>query len=258
MKNSNDNRADNRDDKRADKRGDNRAAAQPLGEVVADWSPPPRPPKQPLDGAHCTIAPLDIARDSADLFAANRHDRAHRNWTYLPYGPFDTLPAYRDWLAAACLGDDPLFFSIIDKRSGRAAGLASYLRIAPQAGSIEVGHIHYSPLMQGATMASEAMFLMMRRVFELGYRRYEWKCNALNQSSRRAAMRLGFSFEGVFRQALVTKGRNRDTAWYSVIDKEWPALQCAFSAWLSPDNFDADGAQLKALSALTARALGGG
>ncbi|MGR3984278.1 MAG: GNAT family N-acetyltransferase [Gammaproteobacteria bacterium] len=234
---------------------DSGAGAQPLGEAVADWSPPPRPPRQPLDGAHCSIAPLDIEQHSADLFAANRLDREHRNWAYLPYGPFDSLAAYRDWLSAACLGDDPMFFSIIDRRSGKAAGLASYLRINPQAGSIEVGHINYSPLMQGTTMASEAMFLMMRQVFEMGYRRYEWKCNALNQPSCRAALRLGFSFEGVFRQALVVKGRNRDSAWYSVIDKEWPALQRAFAAWLAVENFDAGGKQRQSLSALTAHAL---
>jgi len=143
-----------------------------------------------------------------------------------------------------------MFHAVIDAASGHAAGVASYLRINPAHGSIEVGHINYSPLLQNGAAATEAMYLMMRRAFELGYRRYEWKCDALNDKSRAAAQRLGFTYEGTFRQAMIVKGRNRDTAWYSVIDTEWPALKRAFEAWLDPANFDAEGRQKQRLAAL--------
>lgn len=240
-------------------RNPNSAAAAPLdlpvGEVVDNWSPRPRPARRAMRGRYCTVAPLSIDDHAADLFAANRRDRENRIWVYLPYGPFDTLDAYRHWLAGECLGDDPLFFSVIDHRTGRAAGVASYLRIKPAAGSIEVGHINYAPALQRTPAATEAMFLLMQNAFALGYRRYEWKCNALNAKSCAAAVRLGFTFDGVFRQATVAKGRNRDTAWYAVIDKEWQPLQAAFEAWLSPGNFDAAGRQRQSLSAMTAAAL---
>ena len=228
----------------------------PLGEPVENWSPPPRPPRRAMAGRTCLVEPLDIDKHSADLFRANRLDREDRIWVYLPYGPFDTLADYRKWLAATCLGDDPLFFSIVNRQTGKAAGVASYLNINPAAGSIEVGHINYSPAMQNTALATEAMYLMMANIFALGYRRYEWKCNALNQRSCAAATRLGFTFEGAFRQMLVVKGRNRDSAWYSVIDKEWRALQPAFQTWLAADNFDANGGQRQSLSTLTAKALG--
>ena len=154
-------------------------------------------------------------------------------------------------MSATCLGDDPLFFAILDQADGKATGVASYLRITPAAGSLEVGHIHYSPRLQRSPAATEAMFLMMRWAFDSGYRRYEWKCDALNAASRAAAHRLGLSFEGVFRQATVTKGRNRDTAWYAAIDAEWPALRAAFQAWLAPGNFDGAGRQRARLTDLT-------
>ena len=173
-------------------------------------------------------------------------------WTYMGYGPFADLRAYTNWMERACLGPDPLFFAIIDRRTDRAAGVASYLRIDPENGSIEVGHIAYSPLLQRTAAATEAMYLMMRWAFNAGYRRYEWKCNALNAPSRAAALRLGFSFEGVFRQATIVKSRNRDTAWYAVIDAEWPALDTAYRAWLAPGNFDSAGRQRVPLTALTA------
>jgi len=158
-------------------------------------------------------------------------------------------------MKAVCLGDDPLFFTIRDASSGRACGVASYLNIVPSMGSVEVGHIHFSPLIQRAPIATEAMYLMMRRAFESGYRRYEWKCNALNQRSRRAAMRFGFSYEGLFRQHLVTKGHNRDTAWYACIDAEWPELKSAFETWLDPSNFDGEGRQRHKLADLTGPVL---
>ena len=232
---------------------DDRAA--PLGEIVENWSPPPSPGRRAMNGRYCVVEPLNLEKHSTDLFQAYRLDRENRLWIYLPYGPFDTVAEYRQWLAATCLGDDPMFFSIIDKATGKAAGVASYLRINPDAGSIEVGHINYAPAMQRTQMATEAMYLMMRNAFELGYRRYEWKCNALNQRSRNAALRLGFSYEGIFRQMLVVKGRNRDSAWYAIIDKEWPALKRAFETWLAADNFDGEGKQRESLSVLTAGAL---
>lgn len=204
-----------------------------------------------MDGRFCRLEPLDPARHADDLFAANALDEEGRSWTYLPYGPFETLESYRDWTERSCRGNDPLFYAIVNRKTGKAEGVASYLRIEPNQGSIEVGHLNFSPHLQRTPAATEAMFLMMQRAFELGYRRYEWKCNALNGPSRSAAQRLGFSFEGVFRQWAVVKGRNRDTAWYAVIDSEWPPLRAAFSEWLAPDNFDDQGRQKASLSALT-------
>jgi RimJ/RimL family protein N-acetyltransferase len=202
-------------------------------------------------GRFCRVELLDIDRHAADLFAANAIDAEGRNWTYLPVGPFDAFDAYRTWMDGAVAKDDPLFHAIIDLETGRAVGVASYLRIDPPAGSIEVGFITYSPLLQRKPAATEAMYLMMQRAFTLGYRRYEWKCDALNAASRAAAQRLGFSYEGVFRQARVNKGLNRDTAWYAVIDAEWPALDRAFKQWLDPANFDLDGKQRVSLRTLT-------
>jgi RimJ/RimL family protein N-acetyltransferase len=169
----------------------------------------------------------------------------------LSCGPFATLDAYLAWMRATCLGDDPLFHAIIDLATGEAVGVASYMRIDPANGVIEVGHLKFSPRMQRTRIAAEAMHLMMQRAFTLGYRRYEWKCDALNAPSRAAARRFGFSYEGLFRQAVVYKGRNRDTAWYSIIDSEWPAIDAAFRQWLAPENFDAQGAQQLSLSSLT-------
>jgi RimJ/RimL family protein N-acetyltransferase len=165
------------------------------------------------------------------------------------------LASYRTWIEQYCCGSDPLFYAIVDLAKGEAVGVASYLRINPSIGSIEVGHINYSPLLQRTPAATEAMYLMMARAFDLGYRRYEWKCNALNAPSRAAARRLGLSFEGVFRQATIVKGRNRDTAWYAAIDHEWPAIKGAFLQWLSPSNFDERGKQRSRLSVLTAPIL---
>jgi len=208
-----------------------------------------------MEGRFCRVEPLNVESHAADLFAANALDVEGRNWTYLSYGPFQNLESYRDWIDATCTGDDPLFFAIVEQKAGKAVGVASYLRITPASGSIEVGHINYSPLLSRTPAGTEAMFLMMNCAFKLGYRRYEWKCDALNAASRIAAQRLGFSFEGVFRQATVYKGRNRDTAWYAAIDEEWPALREAFERWLSPDNFDESGKQRTRLSELTAPLL---
>src|SRR5262245_34257402 len=221
---------------------------QPIGFPLPGWSPPPAPAREPMEGRFCRLEPLDPDRHAEALFDADAADADGRSWTYLAYGPFRTLSDYRVWMSATCLGDDPLFFAILDTADVKAAGVASYLRITPAAGSIEVGHIHYSPRLQRTPVATEAMFLMMSQAFELGYRRYEWKCDALNAASRAAAQRLGLSFEGVFWQAAVSKGRNRDTAWYAAIDAEWPALRAAFLAWLAPGNFDGDGRQRTQIS----------
>ena len=222
---------------------------QPIGAPVEGTFPCPRPPRTPMRGRFCSVVPIDPEAHAAPLFEANRLDAEGRNWTYLPYGPFERLQDYRAWIDTACTGDDPLFHTILDT-AGRPLGLASYLRIDPGAGAIEVGHIALSPPLQRTPAATEAMFLMMARAFdELGYRRYEWKCDALNAPSRRAAERLGFAYEGTFRQATHYKGRNRDTAWFAVIDRDWPRLRAAFEAWLAPENFDEDGRQRSPLAA---------
>jgi len=205
-----------------------------------------------MEGRFCRLEPLEPAKHSASLYAANALDADGRMWTYLPYGPFDTQDDYMAWLEEMCRKSDPSFYAVVDKPAARAVGVASYLRIDPRAGSVEVGHLGYSPLLQRTPAATEAMFLMMQKAFDLGYRRYEWKCNALNGPSRTAAQRLGFSFEGVFRQANVVKGRNRDTAWYSVMNHEWPSLKETFLRWLHPKNFDEQGRQRVRLSALMA------
>jgi RimJ/RimL family protein N-acetyltransferase len=224
---------------------------QPIGFPVPDWKPAARPARKSMTGRFCRLEPLDAAQHAADLFAANALDAEGRNWTYLPYGPFDSFDSYKSWVGQVSATADPLFFAIVSLATGKAVGVASYLRIDPANGAIEVGHLNFSPLMQRTPVATEVMYLMMKEAFALGYRRYEWKCNALNLPSRQAAQRLGFSFEGIFRQAAISKGRNRDTAWYAAIDKEWPALDEAFQAWLSPRNFDDAGSQRIALSGLT-------
>ncbi|HLJ54158.1 MAG TPA: GNAT family protein [Chthonomonadaceae bacterium] len=228
---------------------------QPVGAPVPDWTPPPRPERAPLDGRFCRVEPLHAAAHAASLHEANRLDADGRTWTYLAYGPFETLAAYRAWAEAAQRSADPLFFAVVDRRTERAVGIASYLRIDPANGSIEIGHLHFSPLLQRTPAATEALFLLMDQAFRLGYRRLEWKCNALNAASCRAAARLGLRFEGVFRQATVVKGRNRDTAWYAAIDRDWPALRAAFVRWLAPANFTDEDLQIQALSDLTAPLL---
>lgn len=219
---------------------------QPIGDDVS-WRAAKSPPRSDILGQFCRIEPLDVDRHSADLYAAYSHDNTGAIWTYMFVGPFETEAAFRDWLSEACLGDDPLFHAIIDSSTNKAVGLAALMRIVPDMGVIEVGNISFAPCLQRTPAATEAMFLMMQRVFALGYRRYEWKCDNLNAPSHKAAKRLGFTFEGIFRQALVYKGRNRDTAWFSITDAEWPAIEAVFTAWLSTDNFDGAGLQIRRL-----------
>ncbi|CAA9420623.1 MAG: GNAT family acetyltransferase PA5433 [uncultured Rubellimicrobium sp.] len=224
-----------------------------FGDPVTNWTPPPAPGPDVLEGRWARLERLDPARHGAEIHAANI--RSDAIWGYLPYGPFAEELDWRGWAEKMAGLADPFFYAIRDLSTGRAAGVASFLRISPEAGSIEVGHINLSPALQRTPAATEAMALMMGWAFGAGYRRYEWKCDALNIPSRRAAQRLGLSYEGVFRQATVVKGRNRDTAWFAAIDKEWPRLQAAFDRWLDPANFDAEGRQREALSALTGLVL---
>ena len=222
------------------------ALDQPVGVPVADASPRPLPPRSDMVGRYCSVVPLAVDH-APDLYAAFREDAEDRIWTYLPNGPYHDPDAFRAWAADAIPKDDPLMHAIV--LDGLAVGHASYLRIAPTSASIEVGFINLSPALQRTRAATEFQVLMMQRAFdELGYRRYEWKCDALNAPSRRAALRLGFTYEGTFRQATFYKGRNRDTAWFSIIDSEWPDLKARFERWLEPANFDASGMQKVALS----------
>jgi RimJ/RimL family protein N-acetyltransferase len=221
---------------------------QAIGAPITDWQTRARPVRTSLTGQYCTLVPLEPERHAEALYAAFATDPDGKNWTYLPVGPFADLADFNHWLMSACGTPDPLFYAIIDQRTRRAVGMAALMRIDPTVGVVEVGHIHFSPLLQRTPLATEAMFLLMQRVFdELGYRRYEWKCDNFNAPSKRAAQRLGFQFEGIFRQAIVYKGRTRDTAWFSVIDSDWPALQGAFQRWLQATNFDADGRQKQTL-----------
>ncbi|MBK7952388.1 MAG: GNAT family N-acetyltransferase [Deltaproteobacteria bacterium] len=221
---------------------------QPIGLPVSGWTGAKPPVRETMEGVHCRLEPLDADRDAAPLFRAYAADPQGINWTYLPYGPFPTLDAYREWLREKQASSEECFFTIVDPRSQAPVGVAAYLRIAPTTGSIEIGHLSYAPALQRTIASTEAMFLMMRRVFDdWGYRRYEWKCDRLNAPSRAAAMRLGFRYEGLFRKLMVVKGRNRDTAWLSIVDDEWPAIRAAFEAWLDPGNFDAEGRQRRRL-----------
>lgn len=228
---------------------------QPVGALLPHWTPPPAPSGAPLHGRYCTLERLDPARHAAALFAANAADQAGAMWTYLPYGPFASFAAYMVLVEQWAASSDPLFYAIIDPAANSAVGVASYLRVTPPSGSIEVGHLAFAPALQRTRAATEALYLLMAHAFGLGYRRFEWKCNALNRPSRAAAARLGLRFEGIFRQATVVKQRNRDTAWYAAIDRDWPALERAFAQWLDPANFDAHGQQHRRLSDLTAPLL---
>lgn len=225
-----------------------------FGAPLGDWKPPATPLGQVLTGQYAELEPLDATRHSSDLHAANQQDAAGDIWDYLPYGPFGSLDEYSAWVREIQGIGDPFFYAIKDLETGRYCGVASFLRINPASGSIEVGHINFAPALQRTRAATEAMYLMMQWAFAAGYRRYEWKCDALNGASRRAALRLGLSYEGVFRQATVYKGRNRDTAWFAAIDKEWPTLQEAYQSWLQPSNFDAAGGQKTSLGTFTAKA----
>jgi RimJ/RimL family protein N-acetyltransferase len=226
---------------------------QPIGHDLPDWKPPPFPPHAALQGRHCRVEPLVAARHARDLYEAQREDVDGARWTYLFQGPFDDFAAYEKWVLSAEASRDPQFYAIVDASSGRAVGSCAYMRIEPGHGVIEIGNIYFSPRLGRTCAATEAMYLLMANAFDLGYRRYEWKCDSCNLPSRAAATRFGFTYEGTFRQAIVNKGRNRDTAWYAIIDRDWNGgLKDAYLRWLDAGNFDAAGLQRQKLSALTA------
>ncbi len=232
---------------------------QPIGQPLPqDWVAPPPPAFRDLQGARVRLERLDAKTHAADLFSPADMAADNPSWTYLPYGPFDSLEAYRGWVEGAAAQTDPQFFAILCQASGQAVGVCSFLRIDPAAGSIEIGHIWMSSSLQRTAMATEAMYLMMRAAFDLGYRRYEWKCDALNAPSQRAAQRLGFTYEGTFRQAAHYKGRNRDTAWYAITDQDWPICKQALEIWLEPENFDKAGHQRMSLDAIRKTMAGSG
>ena len=229
------------------------AIGQPIGESV-DLRPAKRPERKVLSGRAVTLVPLNADAHADALFEGANGGDQDRVWTYLFDGPYTDRAAFRANIEAKAKSEDPLFFAIVDKASGKAVGYQTFLRIEPQHGVIEVGNIMYTPAMQRSIGATEAQYLFAAYVFdELGYRRYEWKCNDLNAPSKRAALRFGFTFEGVFRQHMIVKGRNRDTAWFLITDSEWPGIKGEFERWLDPGNFDGEGRQRMSLSALTAR-----
>ncbi|MCW2095882.1 GNAT family N-acetyltransferase [Lelliottia amnigena] len=220
---------------------------QPVGDELIDWQPRPHPERVELNGRYCTLTPLR-PEHAAALFAAYQLAEDTRSWTWLLREPDANVEAFTAWVESVCALSDPIHFAVIDNQTQAPVGTLALMRIDPKNGVVEVGHVHFSPLLSRTPMSTEAQYLLMRYVFEvLGYRRVEWKCNSLNEPSRRAALRLGFQYEGRFRQALVTKGHNRDTDWFSIIDKEWEKLDRAFQNWLAADNFSADGKQIKSL-----------
>jgi RimJ/RimL family protein N-acetyltransferase len=224
---------------------------QPIGPAVAGWSERPRPQRTDMVGRYCRLEPVSVQRHEQELFAAYMQAPDGRDWTYLVSHRPETTQDFNAYLTKLEKSADPLHFTIIDSSTNKAVGTAALMRIEPAHGVIEVGSITFSPLLKKTRAATESMYLMMRRAFdELGYRRYEWKCDSLNAPSRAAALRYGFTFEGIFRQAIVYKGRSRDTAWYSITDAEWPRIRAAFEAWLDPTNFHPDGRQKQTLSDL--------
>jgi RimJ/RimL family protein N-acetyltransferase len=226
---------------------------QPIGFDMPEWKAPPFPPRETLSGRYCRLEPLETGRHARDLYEAQAEDRDGRTWTYLFQGPYSKFEEFESWCRAAQAATDKVFFAIVDPETGKALGFASYLRIEPAHGVLEIGHIYYSPRLARTRAATEAMFLFMRQAFALGYRRYEWKCDSGNLPSRAAAERLGFTYEGLFRRAIVNKARNRDTTWFAIIDEDWKCgLEQAYLRWLDPANFDARGVQKLRLSELTA------
>ncbi|QDC00570.1 GNAT family protein [Mesorhizobium sp. 8] len=219
-----------------------------MSEDLKDWQPRPRPERKVMEGRLVRLEPLSAARHGDDLFAVSSVPDAMERFRWLPDYPPKTRAEFQPWLEKAEASPDPLHFAVIDKASGKVVGRQTLMRIEPAHGVIEIGNIYWGPQMARTPAATEAQFLFTRYAFdELGYRRYEWKCDNDNRPSKRAAERFGFTFEGIFRQDKVVKGKNRDTAWFSIIDKEWPVLKKAYEDWLAPSNFDGEGVQKKRL-----------
>jgi RimJ/RimL family protein N-acetyltransferase len=218
---------------------------------LSDWKPVQLPARRVLAGATVRLEPINPPRHAHALYQASHDPRDTGLWEYLPVGPFPDEESFTTWLVTVAAADDPLFFAVVDQETGQPAGMVSFLRMAPQHGVIEIGFIWFGPGLQLTRGATEAIYLLARHVFDdLGYRRLEWKCNARNERSRQAALRFGFSYEGIFRQHMVVKGRNRDTAWFAVIDREWSEVGAAFETWLLPENFDPAGGQRHSLAAI--------
>ncbi len=228
-------------------------AMHTLGKIL-DWQPANPPRRSTLAGSAVRLEPLDPGHHAESLFAASHGPGSDPHlWDYMSVGPFGDLGQFGGWLRASAESPDPLYFAIVDSRSGSPSGMASYMRITPGHGVIEIGNIWFGHSLQRTRQPTEAIFLLARHVFDdLGYRRLEWKCDALNERSRRAAERFGFTYEGLFRQHMVIKGRNRDTAWFAMLDHEWPVIRTAFERWLAPGNFDEEGTQLDSLSGIRA------
>ncbi|MFK0377702.1 GNAT family N-acetyltransferase [Pandoraea sp. NPDC090278] len=228
---------------------------QPIGTPLPDWTPRAQPSRTPVSGRYCRLEPIDVERHAKDLFDAYAKAPDGRDWTYMSGGPFPDFDSYYTYATKMAASTDPLHHAVIDLETGKAVGTLALMRIDPANGVVEVGHVAYSPLLKRTRAGTEAQYLLMRRAFdEMGYRRYEWKCDSLNAPSRRAAARYGFTFEGIFRNAIVYRGRNRDTAWFSITDAEWPAISRGFEQWLSPENFDAQGQHRAGLAALISAA----
>lgn len=217
---------------------------QTIGNEIKDFFPKESPQKIRIQGTYSILEPLDITKHSTLLFDTLLLDNDGSSWTYLPYGPFNSCAEFQDWVNITLSEPDTLLYAILDSKNQNPIGISGYLRINPGHGVIEVGHLHFSKLLQKTPAATEAMYLMMHYAFEtLRYRRYEWKCNSLNEASKNAALRLGFTYEGTFRQSNVYKNCNRDTAWFSILDHEWPNLKKKLEQWLEPNNFDKQGNQ---------------
>jgi len=224
---------------------------RPIGPIVERLHQARPPERQTMVGARLRLEPIDPEVHAQGLFAHSHGPDMAWLWDYLPHGPFADLADFTGWLEGCAGSADPLYFAVIDLRDGEPCGMTAYMNIVPADARIEVGQIWYGPRVQRTPLPTEAMFLMFTRVFdELGYRRLEWKCNDLNEPSKQAARRLGFTYEGTFRQHMIVKGRNRDTAWFAMLDHEWPLIRTAFERWLSPENFDAEGRQHRSLGAL--------
>jgi RimJ/RimL family protein N-acetyltransferase len=231
--------------------GNTNAYGQPIGPALKAWRERRRPERTAIDGRYCRVEPIDLERHAIALFAAYMQAPDERDWTYLFSERPQSISLFREYVAKLASSNDPLHYAIVERAHDRAVGTAALLRIEPLHGVIEVGNIGYSPLLKHTPAGTEAMYLLMRRVFdELGYRRYEWKCDSLNTPSCAAAKRYGFVLEGIFRNAVVYKNRSRDTAWFAIIDSEWPRIRTAFQMWLDPANFDAAGRQRRALGAI--------
>jgi RimJ/RimL family protein N-acetyltransferase len=226
---------------------------QPIGFALPDWTSPPFPPREPKIGRYVRLEPLDAQKHARDIYEAQLEDANGERWTYSFSGPYADFAAYENWARTAQTSRDPQFYAIVDVATGKAVGSASWLRIDPTHGVIEVGHIYFSPRLARTRGATEAIYLFISSAFDLGYRRFEWKCDSCNLPSRRAATRFGFTYEGTFRQAIVNKQRNRDTTWFAIIDVDWNGgLKDAYLRWLDPGNFDAAGVQKEKLSVLSA------